>query len=225
MQADLSRRIVSEAVATAFLLVAIVGSGIMSERLAGGNVGLALLTTTIAIGSALVAIILAFGPISGAHLNPAVTLVIAWERGLPWREAPWYVAAQIAGAFVGVAASHVMFGEPLFMAGTQVRAGAPLLISEFVATFGLMAVVWGCARRRPDAIPLAVGAYITAAIWFTASTAFANPAVTLARAATNTFTGIRPADVPGFVVAELLGAVAATLLFRWLTPRAEAGQT
>ncbi len=219
--ADLPRRIVSEAVATAFLLAAIVGSGIMSERLAGGNTGLALLTTTIAIGTALVAIILTFGPISGAHLNPAVTLVVAWERGLPWREVPWFMTAQIAGAFAGVAVTHVMFGEPLFTAGTQVRSGTPQLVSEFVATFGLLAVVWGCGRHRAEAIPVAVGAYITAAIWFTASTAFANPAVSLARAATNTFCGIRPSDVPGFVVAELLGAVAATLLFRWLVPAKE----
>lgn len=222
MPSDLARRAVSECVATAFLLMAIVGSGIMSERLAGGNVGLALITTTIAIGAALVAIILTFGPISGAQINPAVTLVVALERGLPWRDVPWFLAAQIVGAFAGVAITHVMFGEPLFVAGTQVRAGLPQLVSEFVATFGLIAVVWGCGRRRPDAISLAVGAYITAAIWFTASTAFANPAVTLARAATNTFTSIRPVDAPGFVIAELLGAVAATLLFRWLTPPADA---
>ncbi|HYP54432.1 MAG TPA: aquaporin, partial [Pyrinomonadaceae bacterium] len=169
--------------------------------------------------AALVALILTFGPISGAHFNPAVTLADASQGGLPWREAPAYIAAQAAGAFAGVAAAHVMFGEALFFASGRERAGASQWFSEFVAAFGLLSVVWGSARARsPAAAPFAVGAYVTAAYWFTASTAFANPAVTLARSATDTFAGIRPADVPAFVVAQLLGAAAATLLFRWLDP-------
>lgn len=213
------RRAVAEALGTAFLLAAVVGSGIMGERLAGGNVAIALLANTLATGAMLVALILTFGPISGAHFNPAVTLADASQGGVAWRDVPVYVAAQIFGAFVGVAAAHLMFGEPLFFASTHVRAGNPQLFSEFVATFGLLSVIWGCVRLRSSAVPFAVGAYITGAYWFTSSTSFANPAVTLARAASNTFAGIRPADVSGFIVAQLAGAMAATLLFRWLTPR------
>jgi glycerol uptake facilitator-like aquaporin len=209
---------VAEFAGTLFLLAAVVGSGIMGERLAAGNVALALLANTIATGAALAALILAFGPISGAHLNPAVTLADAWQGGIRWREATAYVVAQIAGAFAGVAAAHLMFGLPLFLASTHVRSGPAQLFSEFVATFGLLSVIWGCVRHRPSAVPFAVGAYISAAYWFTASTSFANPAVTLARSATNTFAGIRPADVAGFVAAQLAGALAATLLFRWLIP-------
>jgi glycerol uptake facilitator-like aquaporin len=196
----------------------------MGERLAAGNVALALLANTIATGAALVALILAFGPISGAHLNPAVTLADAWAGGIAWRETPAYIAAQIAGAFAGVATAHLMFGLPLYSASTHVRSGPAQLLSEFIATFGLLSVIWGCVRLRPSAIPFAVGAYITAAYWFTASTSFANPAVTLARSASNSFAGIRPADVAGFIAAQLAGAFAATLLFRWLIPslRAEA---
>ena len=212
------RRAVAEALGTAFLLAAVVGSGIMGEQLAGGNVAIALLANTIATGAALVALILAFGPISGAHFNPAVSLADAWQRGLPWRDVPVYVAAQIAGAFAGVAAAHAMFGKPVFFASHHVRSGGSQLFSEFVATFGLLSVIWGCTRLRSSAVPLAVGAYITAAYWFTASTSFANPAVTLARAASDTFAGIRPADAPGFIVAQLAGASAATALFRWLVP-------
>jgi glycerol uptake facilitator-like aquaporin len=219
------RRAVAEAVGTAFLLAAVVGSGIMGERLAGGNVAIALLANTVATGAALVALILAFGPISGAHLNPAVTLADAWQGGLAWREVPGYLAAQIAGAFLGVAAAHLMFGEPLFSVARHVRSGDAQLFSEFVATFGLLSVIWGCARRRSSAVPFAVGAYITAAYWFTASTSFANPAVTLGRAASDTFAGIRPADAPGFVVAQLAGAAAATMLFRWLAPPAQPQST
>lgn len=215
---NLPRRLAAEAVGTAFLLAAIVGSGIMGERLAGGNIAIALLANTLATGAALVALILTFGPISGAHFNPAVTLADAWQQGLPWREVPGYVGAQLAGAFAGVAAAHLMFGEPLFSASTNIRAGSAQAFSEFVATFGLLAVIWGCSRRRSSAVPFAVAAYITAAYWFTASTSFANPAVTLARSLTNTFAGIRPEDVPVFLVAQLLGAAAATLLFRWLSP-------
>ena len=215
----LGRRLVAEFVGTAFLLAAVVGSGIMGERLAGGNVAVALLANTLSTGAALVALILTFGSISGAHFNPAVTLADASRGGLAWRDVPWYSAVQIAGAFAGVAAAHVMFEAPLFAASRHVRAGPAQVFSEFVATFGLLAVIWGCARVRSDAVPFAVAAYITAAYWFTASTSFANPAVTLARAATDTFAGIRPADAPAFIAAQLVGAGFATALFGWLTPR------
>lgn len=212
------RRAVAEALGTAFLLAAVVGSGIMGERLAGGNIAIALLANTIATGAALVTLILTFGPISGAHFNPAVTLADATQGGVAWRDVPFYVAAQIVGAFAGVAAAHLMFGKPVFFASQHVRSGSAQLFSEFVATFGLLSVIWGCARLRSSAVPFAVGAYITAAYWFTASTSFANPAVTLARAASDTFAGIRPVDAPGFIVAQLVGAAAATALFRWLVP-------
>jgi glycerol uptake facilitator-like aquaporin len=212
------RRAVAEFVGTAFLLAAVVGSGIMGDRLSGGNIAIALLANTIATGAALVALILTFGPISGAHFNPAVTLADALEGGLGWREVPVYIAAQIGGAFAGVAGAHLMFDEPIFSASQHIRSGNAQLFSEFIATFGLLSVIWGCARLRSAAVPFAVGAYITSAYWFTASTSFANPAVTLARAASNTFAGIRPSDTPGFIVAQLAGAVAATFLFRWLAP-------
>lgn len=211
-----SRRLAAEAVGTGFLLAAVVGSGIMGERLAAGNVAIALLANTAATGAALVALILAFGPVSGAHFNPAVTLVDAWRHGISWRHVPGYLAAQLAGAFAGVAVAHAMFGEPLFAASTKVRSGAAQAFSEFIATFGLIAVIWGVARTRASATPFAVGAYITAAYWFTASTSFANPAVTLARSLTHTFSGIRPLDVPAFVAAQLLGAATATLFLAWL---------
>ena len=214
----MARRVVAEALGTAFLLAAVVGSGILGQRLAGGNVAIALLANTIATGAALVALILTFGSISGAHFNPAVTLADASQGGLAWREVPAYLAAQFTGAFAGVAAAHLMFSEPVFFASRHVRSGGAQLFSEFVATFGLLSVIWGCARLRSSAVPFAVGAYITAAYWFTASTSFANPAVTLARAASDTFSGIRPADAPGFIVAQLAGAAAATALFRWLVP-------
>ena len=213
-----ARRMVAEAIGTAFLLATVVGSGIMGDRLSGGNVAIALMANTVATGAALVTLILTFGPISGAHFNPAVTLADASQGGLAWREVPIYLAAQISGAFAGVAAAHLMFSEPVFFASRHARSGAAQLFSEFVATFGLLSVIWGCARLRSSAVPFAVGAYITAAYWFTASTSFANPAVTLARAATDTFAGIRPLDVPGFIVAQLAGAGAATVVFRWLVP-------
>ena len=216
---SLGRRLASEAVGTALLLAAVVGSGIMGERLAGGNVAVALLANTLATGAALVALILTFGPISGAHFNPAVTLADAAQGGLAWADVPGYVVAQIAGAFAGVAAAHVMFDAPLYFASRHVRAGGSQAFSEFIATFGLLAVIWGCARTRASVVPFAVAAYITAAYWFTASTSFANPAVTLARSATDTFAGIRPADAPAFIVAQLLGAAVATALFGWLLPR------
>lgn len=214
----LARRVVSEAVGTALLLAAVVGSGIMGERLSGGNVAIALLGNTLSTGATLVALILTFGPISGAHLNPAVTLADAWQRGIAWRDVPAYLVAQIFGAFVGVASAHVMFGEPLFSASHHIRAGGSQYFSEFVATFGLLSVIWGCVRLRSSAVPFAVGAYIAGAYWFTASTSFANPAVTLARSFTNTFAGIRPVDAPAFIAAQLIGAAAATSLFAWLIP-------
>lgn len=214
----MARRAVAEALGTALLLAAVVGSGIMGDRLSGGNAAIALLANTIATGAALVTLILTFGPISGAHFNPAVTLADASQGGLAWREVPAYVGAQVLGAFSGVAAAHLMFGERLFFASHHARSGSAQLFSEFVATFGLLAVIWGCGRHRSSSVPYAVGAYITAAYWFTASTSFANPAVTLARAASDTFAGIRPADAPGFIFAQLAGAAAATALFRWLVP-------
>jgi glycerol uptake facilitator-like aquaporin len=218
MNFDLRSRAVAEFLGTAFLLAAVVGSGIMGERLAGGNVAIALLANTLSTGAILVVLILTLAPISGAHFNPAVTLAMSVTGNLPWREAPLYFASQIAGAFAGVASAHLMFGLPLFFASTHTRHGAAQLWSEAVATFGLIFVIWCCSRFRPSATAYAVGAYITAAYWFTASTSFANPAVTLARASSDTFAGIRPADVPGFIAAQLAAAVAATVLFRWLVP-------
>ncbi len=216
--ADALRKIAGEAVGTAFLLATVVGSGIMGERLSGGNVAIALLANTIATGAGLVALILTFGPVSGAHFNPAVTLVDAAEGGLAWKLVPAYVVAQVGGAFAGVALAHVMFGEAIFSVSTHARAGGAQFVSEIVATFGLVSVIWGVVRNRREAAPYAVGAYITAAYWCTSSTSFANPAVTLARAFTNTFAGIRPIDVPAFVVAQLVGAALATAFFRWLVP-------
>jgi glycerol uptake facilitator-like aquaporin len=200
------------------LLGVVVGSGIMAERLSSGNVALALFANTIATGAGLVALILTFGPVSGAHFNPAVTLCLAAVGDTRWRDVPAYLVAQTVGAFGGVAVAHIMFGEALFTASRHVRAGSAQLFAEFVATFGLLCVIRGVARTRAEAVPFAVGLYITSAYWFTASTSFANPAVTLARSFTDTFAGIRPSDVPGFVVAQLLGAASATLLGRWLWP-------
>jgi glycerol uptake facilitator-like aquaporin len=217
-RSSLGRRLVAESLGTALLLATVIGSGIMGERLAGGNVAVALLANTLATGAALVALVLTFGPISGAHFNPAVTLADAWQGGIKWADVLPYLGAQIAGAFAGVAVAHVMFELPLFFASQHARAGSAQMFSEFVATFGLLAVIWGCVRARPSVVPFAVAAYITAAYWFTASTSFANPAVTLARAASDTFAGIRPSDAPGFIVAQLTGAAAATGLFRWLIP-------
>jgi glycerol uptake facilitator-like aquaporin len=210
------RRLAAEAVGSAMLLAAIVGSGIMGDRLSGGNVAIALLANAVATGAALVALILTFGSISGAHFNPAVSFADASQGGLSWRDASAYALVQVLGAVIGVALADAMFGEPVFTWSRHVRSGFPQVLSESVATFGLMAVIWGCSRRRSDAVPFAVGAYITAAYWFTASTSFANPAVTLARALTDTFAGIRPQDVPAFWVAQAVGATAATVLFRWL---------
>lgn len=219
------QKLVAEALSTALLLAIVVGSGVMAEELAGGNVAIALLANSVATGTGLVALILTFGPVSGAHMNPAVTLADAIEGGLPWRLVPGYVGAQVFGAFGGVAAAHAMFDKAVFSASEHARSGPSQLVSEFIATFGLLAVIWGVSREQPQRTPFAVGAYITAAYWFTSSTSFANPAVTLARAATNTFAGIRPGDAPGFILAQLLGALAATMLFRWLSPRSNRNES
>lgn len=215
---SLPRRLGAETVGTALLLATVVGSGIMAERVSNGNAAIALLANTLATGASLVALILAFGPISGAHFNPAVTLSDAIEGGIPWRETPAYILAQAAGALLGTVSAHIMFQLPLISLSRHVRSGRSQVFSEFVATFGLLCVIWGCSRLRSSAVAFAVGSYITAAYWFTASTSFANPAVTLARCFTDTFTGIRPADAPWFVLAQLAGALAATFLFRWLVP-------
>ena len=221
----LARRLVAEGLGSAFLLAVVVGSGIMAERLAGGNVAIALLANTMATGAGLVALILMFGTISGAHFNPVVTLSEAWQKNVPAREVLPYITVQVAGAFAGVAAAHGMFGEALFFASGHARTGPAQWSSEFVATFGLVGVIIGCSRSRPAITPFAVAAYITAAYWFTASTSFANPAVTLARSASDTFAGIRPADAPGFILAQLAGAAVATLLFCWLYPAPPASAT
>ena len=215
---NLIRRVTAELIGTALLLAVVIGSGIMGERLANGNVAITLLANTLATGAGLVALILAFGSISGAHFNPAVTLSAAVQGGLPWRETPAYIAAQVVGALSGTAIANVMFGLPVFFASRHARSGAAQLFSEFVATFGLLSVILGCAQRRSAMVPFAVGAYITAAYWFTSSTSFANPAVTIARSLSDTFVGIRPVDVPGFILAQLLGAGAATILFWWMVP-------
>jgi glycerol uptake facilitator-like aquaporin/protein-tyrosine-phosphatase len=215
---SLQRRVTAEFVGTLFLLATVIGSGIMAERLAGTNVALALLANTIATGAILVALIFSFGAVSGAHFNPAVTVADALEHGMPWREVPAYVAAQCFGGLAGVAVAHLMFGLPLFSLSQHTRTGGAQVFSEFVATFGLLAVIWGCSRVRANSVPFAVGAYITAAYWFTSSTSFANPAVTIARGVSHTFAGIRPLDVPLFIVAQTCGAVAATVLIRWLIP-------
>jgi glycerol uptake facilitator-like aquaporin len=213
-----ARAVGAEVLGTAFLLAAVVGSGIMGERLAGGSAAIALLANSLATGAALVALILTFGPISGGHFNPAVTVAAASLGGLRWSRAGGYIAGQVAGAFLGVAAAHLMFAEPLFSVSMHERSGAAQMFSEAVATCGLLSVVWGCSRSRAATVPFAVAAYITAAYWFTASTSFANPAVTIARAFTNTFAGIRPADVSGFLIGQIAGAIAATILFKWLVP-------
>jgi glycerol uptake facilitator-like aquaporin len=218
MKFNLRARLTAEFVGSAFLVAAVVGSGIMGERLAGGNVAIALLANTIATGAALVALILTFGPISGAHLNPAVTVADAIEHGIAWPDAFAYIGVQCAGGVAGAIIAHLMFGLRWYSVSTHSRHGWSLVLSEFVATFGLLSVIWGCSRLRSGAVPFAVASYITAAYWFTASTSFANPAVTLARSLSDTFAGIRPPDVPLFIVAQIMGAVCATFLFRWLVP-------
>jgi glycerol uptake facilitator-like aquaporin len=211
----LYRRAMAELVGTAFLLAAVVGSGIMGERLAQGNEAVALLANALATGAALVALILLFQPISGAHFNPLVTMAMAIRRDLPWADAPIYVAAQIGGALLGVAVAHGMFELPTYSLSSHVRQGLAQAGSEIVATLGLILLIWRLSLVRGEAIAYAVGAYIAAAYWFTASTSFANPAVTVARALTDTFAGIRPADVPAFLVAQALGLALAVALGRW----------
>jgi glycerol uptake facilitator-like aquaporin len=214
----LSRPVVREAlielVATAFLLIAVVGSGIMAERLCGGNVGLALLANAIATGGALTALILAFGPQSGAHMNPVVTLAAAATDGLRWHAVPAYIAAQIGGAILGVWLAHVMFDLPIWQFSQHARTGLPQWVAEIVATFGLLTVIWDCRAHREPVTAFAVAAYITGAYWFTASTSFANPAVTIARSLSDTFAGIRPADAPGFILSQLLALAIALPLLR-----------
>lgn len=219
MNFSLSRRLAAEALGTAALLAVVVGSGIMAERLAGGNVALALLGNTLATGAALVVLITVFGPVSGAQFNPAVTLVFLIRRELGWKAALAYVGAQQLGAVAGVWAAHLMFAEPVLQVSTRARDGLPLAFAEVVATFGLVGTIWGGLRFRPAAVPALVGLYITAAYWFTASTSFANPAVTVARALSDSFAGVAPASAPGFVVAQLVGALAAAGVFGWLLGR------
>jgi glycerol uptake facilitator-like aquaporin len=222
MTPTLLRRSVCEFLGTGFLVAAVVGSGIMGEKLAAGNVAIALLANTIVTGAALVALILTFGPISGAHFNPAVTFVDAMEKGVSWMDAACYLPAQCLGGIAGAIAAHLMFQLPVISVSHHARAGSAQVFSEFIATFGLLSVIWGCSRVRSEMVAFAVGAYITAAYWFTASTSFANPAVTIARSLSDTFAGIRPGDVPWFIVAQFLGAIAATILFRWLVPNLNA---
>jgi glycerol uptake facilitator-like aquaporin len=218
MKFDLNAKLTAEFLGTAFLVAAVVGSGIMGERLAGGNVAIALLANTIATGAALAALILTFAPISEAHLNPAVTVAAAFEHTIPWPDAAAYIGVQCGGGITGAIIAHLMFGLRWYSLSSHVRHGWPLILSEFVATFGLLSVIWGCSRLRSGAVPFAVAGYIIAAYWFTASTSFANPAVTIARSLSDTFSGIRPTDVPLFIAAQLAGALAATGVFRWLIP-------
>ena len=214
----LTKRVVAEALGTFFLLAAVVGSGIMAERLANGNTAIALLANTAATGAALVALIISFAPLSGAHFNPVVTLAFALRRELVWREAPFYLLAQLIGGVGGVIAANLMFGLPAVFVSQHTRTGMAQLFSEFIATLGLVSVILAASRSTIAVVAVAVGTYISAAYWFTASTSFANPAVTVARCLSDTFAGIRPADVTGFVLAQLAGGIAATLLFRWLIP-------
>ncbi len=218
MKSNLGKRVIAEFLGTAFLVAAVVGSGIMAERLSGGNTAVALLANTIATGAALVALILAFGSISGAHLNPVVALADALAGGLAWREVPAYISAQVLGGMVGTMLANGMFGLALVSFSRHARNGSAQVFSEFVATFGLLCVIRGCSRARPDAVAFAVGSYIAAAYWFTASTSFANPAVTIARSLSDSFAGIRPVDVLPFVMAEFAGGIAAAFIFRWLMP-------
>jgi glycerol uptake facilitator-like aquaporin len=213
---SLARRIFAEWLGTAFLLAAVVGSGIMAERLAGGNTALALLCNTIPTGAILVVLILVFGPLSGAHFNPAVSIAFAVRRELPWSIAAIYVVAQIIGAIAGVWAAHLMFALPVWQVSITPRAGAGQWLAEAVATFGLLLTIFGCAARSPAAVPYAVGLYIISAYWFTASTSFANPAVTIARSLSNTFSGIAPSDVFAFIAAQLVGMVMAVFITTWL---------
>jgi glycerol uptake facilitator-like aquaporin len=218
MRQPLAKRVVAEALGTFFLLAAVVGSGIMAERLAHGNTALALLANTAATGAALIALIISFAPLSGAHFNPVVTLSFALRHDLLWREVAVYLLAQVAGGIGGVIAANLMFGLPAVFLSQHPRTGMAQLFSEFIATLGLVSVILAASRSTVAVVAVAVGAYISAAYWFTASTSFANPAVTVARSLSDTFTGIRPVDTPGFILAQLAGGIAATILFRWLMP-------
>lgn len=222
---SLARKIVAEGVGTAFLLMAIVGSGIMGAQLAAGNAALALLASTLATGAILCVLILVFGPLSGAHFNPAVTLAFLLRGDIDLGRAAAYITTQLTAATLGVIVAHAMFAEPLIQASATARAGANLWLSEAVATFGLVATILGCLRARPESVGYAVALYIAAGYWFTASTSFANPAVTLARTMTDTFAGIAPGDAPAFVAAQLLGAVVAVWIFRWLSAGERAALT
>jgi glycerol uptake facilitator-like aquaporin len=213
---SLKQRLFAEALGTALLVAVVIGSGIMGERLAAGNAAVALLGNTIATGAALVVLILVFGPVSGAHFNPVVSLSFAVQRQLKWAECLWYSAVQIMGGIAGALLAHLMFEMPLVQTSTHVRTGLGIWTGEFVASFGLLMTIIGCLRNRSEVVPYAVGLFITAGYWFTSSTSFANPAVTIARSLTNTFSGIRPTDIPGFVVAQILGSLAATAIFHWL---------
>jgi len=213
---DLPRRLAAEALGTALLVAVVVGSGIMGERLAAGNDAVALLGNTLATGAALPVLILVFGPLSGAHFNPVVSASFALQRALPWNECAAYVPVQIAGAIAGTLLAHLMFGEPLLQASTHVRTGLGVWTGEIVASFALLLTILGCLRSQPNVVPYAVGLVITAGYWFTSSTSFANPAVTIARSLTDSFAGIRPADAPGFIVAQIAGAFAATIIAQWL---------
>ncbi len=221
MRLPLKKRVVAEALGTFFLLATVVGSGIMAERLANGNTALALLANAAATGGALIALIMSLGSLSGAHFNPVVTLSCAWRGRLPWSETPYYLFAQVFGGIAGVLAANMMFDLPIVFLSHHARAGTAQLFSEFVATLGLLSVIFGASRSHTAVVALAVGAYISAAYWFTASTSFANPAVTIARSLSDTFAGIRPLDVPGFLLAQFAGGVGATILFQWLMPDCE----
>ena len=212
----MQRRLFAEWLGTLFLLATVVGSGIMAERLAGGNIAIALLGNTLPTGAILVVLITIFGPVSGAHFNPAVTLVFWLRREITFSESSFYILAQVVGGVCGVLIAHIMFEHPVIDLSTKARAGGAQWVSEFVATFGLVATILGTLKARKDAVPIAVGLYITAAYWFTSSTSFANPAVTLARSLSNTFAGIDPAHVAAFVIMQLLGAFVAALVFNWL---------
>ncbi|MGY8662388.1 MIP/aquaporin family protein [Bradyrhizobium sp. UFLA05-109] len=216
---SLGKRLFAEWLGTAFLLAAVVGSGIMAQKLAGGNVALALLCNTIPTGAVLVVLILIFGPLSGAHFNPAVTLAFGWRGELPWPTAGLYTLVQIAGGIVGVWLAHLMFELPIWQSSVTVRTGTGQWLAEGVATFGLLLTIFGCVARAPSAVSYAVGLYITSAYWFTASTSFANPAVTIARSLSDTFSGIAPSGVLAFIAAQLFGAALATALSGWLWDR------
>ncbi len=222
-ETDLGRRLVAEALGTCMLIATVIGSGIMAETLAGGNIAIALLGNTVATGAILVVIILMFGPLSGAHFNPAVTFVFLLRREITGRDALLYIAVQVGGGLIGMLIAHAMFEQALFQISTNQRTGPAQWFAEAVATFGLVAAILGTLRWRPEAVPFAVGLYITAGYWFTASTSFANPAVTVARSFTETFSGIDPGHMPAFIVSQFIGAGVAGLLFGWLMPAKEVG--